>query len=221
MTRPSQPDLVSPVMDAIDRDTVAMRPAYYFVLGSILLSMGLVTVLLTGMFAVNSLYHSMSYYQPFDFLLFGDDGLLPFLAVFPWVRLLVSLGLVWLGLRFIRAYDAAYSYNFGVVVLLLVGGVMAGSVGLDAVGIRHHVSRLPSLQRVYIHDPYGKRWLIGTVATQSSELVQVVTLNGDVIGVRMLPTIKASHPAPETGAHVRAVGLWDGDIFMAQQLRSD
>ncbi len=104
-----------------------MRPRIYFVLGSILLGLGLAGTVACSAFFINLILFTFKTHHPFVFLILGRHGLRPFLLTFPWLPFLVAFLGIWGGSRLLKKYDISYKKNFwGLVIVLLIAILVLG-----------------------------------------------------------------------------------------------
>lgn len=74
MPKKKQSDMAMRVMKEIHQKGVKMRPKIYFVLGSLLLGVGLAAALILAIFFINLVLFGQRLNQPFCFSLAGPNG---------------------------------------------------------------------------------------------------------------------------------------------------
>lgn len=126
-----QKDIAKKVMKKIKKDEVRMRPKSYFVAGSVLLALGLfATVVSSALFAHSAMFNIRTL-APFAYFRLGAPGIRPFLFAFPWLPVLISGSLIYLGVYFLKKYDIAYKKNLGLLIVGIIAAVLIG-MGLFA-----------------------------------------------------------------------------------------
>lgn len=140
------PDLTAQIMDQIDSGQVKMKPKIYFVLGSILSSLGIGLALVFSLISISIL--------SFRLRKFGLSGLIisgsrPLLAPLPLIILLIGLVIFYLGLRILKKYDFTYRHNFlaiTVVILLIVVGL---GIFTDQLGFNQWLEKRTGMRQIY------------------------------------------------------------------------
>lgn len=137
-------DLTSTVMSRIKKNHIAMKPRWYFVLGTLALISGLVGLSIVLVFLVNLTVFSLRTHGPM-----GDMRYQQLLASFPWwIPLIVVIGLG-LGIYLLKQYDFSYKKNFLFVILGFVAAILLSGVVADALGINMFLSRQRQMRRIY------------------------------------------------------------------------
>lgn len=137
-------------MDQIHEEKIKMRPKAYFILGSILTFVGLVSSVVVSIFLVGLIRFSLRLHGPM-----ASYRLDQILSSFPWwAPVLAIVGLV-AGIWLLRKYDFSFKVNFKVVIIgfilaVIVGGWIIDSVGLNDALIRRGPMR--GMMRQYMQD---------------------------------------------------------------------
>ncbi|MFA6294897.1 MAG: hypothetical protein WC666_00545 [Candidatus Paceibacterota bacterium] len=124
------------IMDQIHEDKIKMRPKIYFVAGSILTFIGLVSSVVVSVFLVGLIRFSLRTHGPM-----ASYRLDQILSIFPWwAPILAIVGLI-VGIWLLRKYDFSFKVNFkliiiGFILAVIVGGWLVDSLGLNDVLIR-------------------------------------------------------------------------------------
>lgn len=142
-------DLSQKVMQEIKRRGLKMRPRLYFVLGSVLLGLGLTGAILTAVFFLNLFVFRLRLLGPLSYLRLGRPGILPLVTTIPWAVLLVSLVGIAAGLTLLKRYEFSYKKNFLVLAIVLVVVVAVLGFLLDRVGFNERVAPHPPMRRFY------------------------------------------------------------------------
>lgn len=124
------------IMDQIHAEKIKMRPRAYFVAGSILTFVGLVSSVVVSVFLVGLIRFSLRSHGKM-----ASYKLDQILSSFPWwAPILAIVGLV-VGIWLLRKYDFSFKVNFKVVIIgfilaIVVGGWIVDSIGLNDILIR-------------------------------------------------------------------------------------
>jgi len=148
-------DISKNVINQIKNQHIEIKPKSYFVLGSVLFSIGISTVFLISIFFLNLFifrYRLTSYQFPLypscfqPQLLFSN---LPFYAI------AISAIFLIFGIRFLKKSDMAYKFNpllvaFTTALLVVLAGFL-----LDKTGFNHHLGPhfLPPLYEIKHRPP--------------------------------------------------------------------
>jgi len=138
------------IMDQIHEEKIKMRPKEYFIAGSILTFVGLVSSVVISVFLVGLIRFSFRAHGPM-----ASYRLDQILSSFPWwAPVLAIVGLV-AGIWFLRKYDFSFKVNFRVIIVIfilaiIVGGWLIDSLGLNDILIRRGPMR--DVMRHYIQD---------------------------------------------------------------------
>jgi len=203
-------------MHRIKEDRVSIRPRGYFVLGTILLGIGLAGALLTALFALGLVLFQIRSAGPFDYLGLGRLGFPIFLRSFPWLASLIALAGITAGLTLIRRFDFSYKIGLvgivvGLATLLLTLGFLLDRSGFSERAIRHRY--LPRTLRTGLA---GKSWIAGQVSTVGESHLEITTpLNERVTLIWNEKTLLPEERTFKVGDYVRALGQREGNVFHA------
>ncbi|MHB8870883.1 MAG: hypothetical protein ACYC5G_00260 [Candidatus Doudnabacteria bacterium] len=118
------------VMNKINHGELKMRPRFYFVAGSILSFVGLVSCIVSSIFLFSLIRFSLRTHGPM-----GEYRLEQILGSFPWVILIIGvLGLV-VGVWLLTKYDFAYKVNIKLLIIGFVAAVVVAGYLVDVIGI--------------------------------------------------------------------------------------
>jgi len=138
------------IMDQIHEEKIKMRPRAYFIIGSVLTFVGLVSSLLVSVFLVGLIRFSLRSHGPM-----ASYRLDQILSNFPWwAPALAVVGLV-IGIWLLRKYDFAFKVNFKAVIIGLVFTIIIGGWVVDVVGLNDVLSRrgpMRGMMRQYMQD---------------------------------------------------------------------
>jgi hypothetical protein len=138
------------IMEQIHDKKIKMRPRIYFVLGSILTFVGLVSSVVISIFLFGLMRFSLRSHGPM-----ASYRLDQILSSFPWWAFILAIvGLV-VGIWLLRKYEFSFKVNFKVVIIgfifaVIVGGWIIDSIGLNDVLIRR--GPMQGMMRQYMQD---------------------------------------------------------------------
>jgi len=138
------------IMDQIHDKKIKMRPKAYFILGSILTFVGLVSSVVVSVFLVGLIRFSLRTHGPM-----GSYRLDQILSSFPWwAPVLAIVGLV-VGIWLLRRYDFSFKVNFKVVIIGFILAVIVGGWVIDSIGLNDLIIRrgpMQGMMRQYMQD---------------------------------------------------------------------
>lgn len=124
-------NITDEVMKKIRGGEVKMKPKYYFIIGSVLSFLGLVSSIITSVFLValtrfafRSRFSIRAEYK-FDQML----------SEFPWWAPILAVVFLFVGIKLIRRYDFSYKKNFVYVAIWLVLAVFTAGLIFDMTGL--------------------------------------------------------------------------------------
>ena len=137
-------------MDQIHEEKIKMRPRIYFIIGSMLTFVGLVSSVVVSVFLVGLIRFSLRTHGPM-----GSYRLDQILSSFPWwAPVLAIVGLV-VGIWLLRKYDFSFRVNFKAVIITFILAVIAGGWIVDSVGLNDVLIRrgpMQGMMRQYMQD---------------------------------------------------------------------
>ena len=137
-------NITDSVMREIHEGKLKMRPRLYFIIGSILIFIGLTSSILSSIFLVGLIRFSLRAHGPM-----GEYRFAQMLDSFPWwAAVLAVLGLI-LGVWLIRRYDFSYKINFKIIIIGFVAAIIIAGWLVDASGLNDSFSRRGSMHRLY------------------------------------------------------------------------
>ena len=119
------------VMNQIHQGKAKMKPKIYFILGSILTLIGLISSVVVSTFLVGLIRFSLRTHGPMGQYRFDQ-----MISNFPWwTTILAILGLI-IGIWLIRQYDFSYKKNpwiiiIGFILAIIIGGYIIDMTGLN------------------------------------------------------------------------------------------
>lgn len=132
------------VMNEIRLGRLKMRPKIYFIAGSILTFIGLVSSILSSVFLIGLLRFSLRTHGPM-----GEYRLAQIVESFPWwILILAILGLA-IGLWLVRRYNFSYKLNFKLVVFWFIAVLAVAGYLLDTTGLNEIFYQRGYMNKIY------------------------------------------------------------------------
>lgn len=129
-------DITNNIMSGIKNGQIKMKPKWYFVVGSILMILGLTAIFITTTFLVSLLAFSLRTHGPMGAIRFQQ-----LISDFPvWAPILAVVGIV-LGIIMLRKYDFSYKKNFPMIVVGVVVGIILAGILMDYLNINTMFAR--------------------------------------------------------------------------------
>jgi len=123
-------NITEDIMNQIEQGKIKMKPRIYFIIGSILTFIGLVSSLIVSTFLFGLIRFSLRIHGPM-----GEYKLDQIMSNFPWLTIVFAIvGLV-LGVELIRQYDFSYKIKTWSIVVSFVLAVMIAGWMIDVVGV--------------------------------------------------------------------------------------
>lgn len=130
-------------MDQIHEEKIKMRPKAYFIAGSVLTFVGLVSSVVVSVFLVGLIKFSMRTHGPM-----GNYRLDKILSIFPWwAPILAIVGLV-AGIWLLRRYDFSFKFNLKVIIIAFILAVIVGGWVIDSLGLNEALMRRGPMQGI-------------------------------------------------------------------------
>lgn len=211
------PGIYQEIMDQIRTEEVVLKPKWIFVVGSALTFIGI----LTFTFLSISLFHlvmiRMRLYAPFGFLIFGQQGILPFVEAFPFKYLLGALVSTLAGLYLIRKKDFSYQIHWSLLVSGFMCGIFVFVLGVHRAGLTGTLLEHPLTHDFYIVPAHPRSWYVGTIQKRHNQTLIIQTLEkSHTINVIWSEKTQLPNGADfELGEQVRVVGTWKTYTFSA------
>jgi len=134
-----QKDISKNVINQIKKQHINIKPKSYFVLGSILFSLGISAVFLVSVFFLNLFifrFRTLSYQFPLFSIHFQSRLIfsnLPFYAI------IISLVFLFFGIKFLKKSDMAYKFNPLLVAITTTLLILLAGFLLDQTGFNHRL----------------------------------------------------------------------------------
>lgn len=124
------------IMDQIREEKIKMRPKAYFVVGSILTFVGLVSSIVVSVFLVGLIRFSLRSHGPMSSYRFDQ-----IMSIFPWWALVLAIVGLIVGIWLLRKYDFSFKINLKVMVIAFVLAVLVGGWVIDTIGLNDILAR--------------------------------------------------------------------------------
>jgi len=143
-------NITGEIMKKIDLGEIKMKPKWYFILGSIITFIGLVSTVVVSTFSIGLIRFSLRSHGPM-----GEYKFDQIMANFPWWTIVLAiLGLI-LGIWLIRKYDFSYKIKPWLVITGFILAIIIGGYIIDVTGVNDIMSRqgpMRGMMRNYIID---------------------------------------------------------------------
>ncbi len=137
-------DLEKTIMAQVKSGQIAMKPRWYFILGSFLMGAGLASASIVAIFLSNLSLFLLRQHGPRS-----EWRLQLMLDSFPWwIPLLAVVGIV-AGVYLLKKYDFSYKRNFSLLVAVFIVAIFAAALIIDQVGLNDTWSRQGPMRRFY------------------------------------------------------------------------
>jgi len=137
-------DLSQEIMTKVKAGEINMKPRWYFVLGSSLLFLALVTLIVLAVFLFNVSLFVLRRQGPMR--LWRLEMLLSNLPL--WIPILAILTL-WGGIKLLKKYDFSYKKSFLLIIITFVIAIIAAAWAIDSLGLNEFWSRKEPMRRFY------------------------------------------------------------------------
>ena len=131
-------DLEKQIMAKVHSGAIVMKPRWYFILGTMLMSVGLVGLSIGAIFLTNLSFFMLRQHGPM-----GEYRLQLMLESFSWWIPALALAGIGGGVWLLKKYDFSYKKNFGLLVLGFVLSILAAAFVIDYSGLNDTWSRGP------------------------------------------------------------------------------
>ena len=129
-------NITEEIMKKIDLGEIKMKPKWYFILGSIITFIGLVSTVVVSTFSIGLIRFSLRSHGPMGQYKFDQ-----IMSNFPWLTLVLAiLGLI-LGIWLIRKYDFSYKIKPWLVITGFILAIIIGGYIIDVTGVNDVMSR--------------------------------------------------------------------------------
>lgn len=142
-------NIAKEIMNKIDKGEIKMKPKAYFVLGSILTFVGLVSTVIVSTFSIGLVKFYVRSHGPVGQYKFDQ-----LMTSFPWWTLFFAISGLILGIWLIRRYDFSYKIKPGVIIAGFILAIIVGGYIIDITGVNDILARqgpMKGMMRNYIN----------------------------------------------------------------------
>ena len=140
----SKKTIETTVMSQIINGKISMKPRWYFIVGSLLMSTGLIGLSIGAIFLLNLSFFLLRQHGPM-----GEWRLQLMLETFPlWVPALAILGII-TGIFFLKKFDFSYKKNFSAIILVFIATIVLAGFIIDYTGINDTWLRQGQMRKLY------------------------------------------------------------------------
>lgn len=130
-------------MSRVTSGRIAMKPKWYFAVGSVLMLFGTIAASVAAAFLINLTVFLIKKQGP------GYGKLTLMLESFPfWIPVLAILG-IGAGILLLRKYDFSYKKNFLVMIIGFIASVVIAGFVIDALGLNNILSHRGPMRGFY------------------------------------------------------------------------
>ncbi|MFA6269945.1 MAG: hypothetical protein WC657_01930 [Candidatus Paceibacterota bacterium] len=131
------------IMDQIHDKKIKMRPKIYFIAGSVLTFVGLVSSIIISVFLIGLIRFSLRTHGPI-----ADYRLDQILSSFPWWAPVFALIGLTVGIWLLRKYDFSFKINFKIIIIGFILTVFASGWIIDSIGLNDLLIRRGPMQGI-------------------------------------------------------------------------
>lgn len=123
-------------MGQINQGEIKMKPKTYFIIGSILTFVGLISSIIVSIFLFGLMRFSLRTHGPM-----GDYRFDQIISNFPWWTMLLAIGGLFVGILLIRKYDFSYKKNPWIIMLGFILAIFVAGWLIDIAGFNDTLLR--------------------------------------------------------------------------------
>jgi magnesium-transporting ATPase (P-type) len=141
-------NITEDIMNQIEQGKIKMKPKWYFIIGSIITFIGLVSSLIVSTFLFGLIRFSLRTHGPM-----GEYRLDQIISNFPWLTIIFAIvGLV-LGIWLIRQYDFSYKTKPWLIITGFVFAVIVAGWTIDIIGVNDNLLKKGTMKGI-MHNYY-------------------------------------------------------------------
>lgn len=143
LTKQKKTDFENVVMSKIKKGEITMKPKWFFMVGSLMMGVGLVGASFGAIFLVNLTLFLLRKRGP------GLMRLELMLASFPWwVPILAIIGIA-IGIWLLKKYDFSYKKNFMLIIVAFIASIVIAAWLIDYLGFNEAWSTRGPMRKFY------------------------------------------------------------------------
>lgn len=131
------------VMNQIHQGKAKMKPRIYFIVGSILTLVGLISSIIVSIFFVGLIRFSLRIYGPMEQYRFDQ-----IISNFPWWTVALAILGLTVGIWLLRQYDFSYKKNPWIIILGFILAIVVAGYVVDIVGFNDTMMRHGPMKRM-------------------------------------------------------------------------
>jgi hypothetical protein len=139
-----QSDIEKNVMAQIEKGEVKMKPKTYFILGSLLMAIGVTAAIIVAVIFLSINIFSLRIHGP----LYGSH-LTHMLRFFPWWAFIIALFGIISGYYTLKKYDFSYKNNYKLITLFVLLCIIIAAYLIDYFSLNNLLLRQPPFRGFY------------------------------------------------------------------------
>ncbi len=143
-------NITQEIMKKIDAGQIKMKPRWYFVIGSTITFIGLISTVIVSTFSVGLIRFSLRSHGPMGNLKFDQ-----MMSNFPWWTLIIAILGLTFGIWLIRQYDFSYKMKPWLIIIGFILAIIIGGYIIDVTGTNDTISRkgpMKGMMKNYIQE---------------------------------------------------------------------
>lgn len=136
-------DITENVMNQIHQGKAKMKPRVYFIIGSILTFIGLISSIIVSTFLIGLIRFSLRAHGPMSQYRFDQ-----LVSNFPWWTVLLAILSLVFGIWLIRQYDFSYKKEPWMIILGFILAIIIAGWTIDAMGLNDRLLHRGPMQRM-------------------------------------------------------------------------
>ena len=144
------------VMKKIHKGQIRMRPRIYFVLGSVMVGVGLVLLVGLSALVTHAFYVRLVVLARMGFENVSLGWCLMWMRFFPWEMLIVAMLMILVGGYLLRKYEFVYKRGLGLVLVVMVLVMVVLTMLMNWFGLDGFVRQKPVLKQLYLYQEHPR-----------------------------------------------------------------
>lgn len=204
------------VMKHLHDDKVTMRPRFHFIVGSLLVGIGIAGTIVVSVFFTHVIVYRLRAEHVWGYAGFGAHGLLAFIQFFPWLALLLALCGLISGSYLLKQYDFGCKHRLTRVLIASVALVLSFGLLLEHLHFGEKMAQYSAIENMYRRQA-PVRIISGRIVDVAPHRVIVESDTGALVNMDSTRIEKAV--VLRSGMHIQALGRWERDLFHIQKIR--
>lgn len=210
-------DLENKVMKEIKTGRVKLRSKYIFLAEKLGLGSGLILTVLLAILFFNLILFYLKETDSLIYLTFGTGGLLPFLESFPYLLVVLFIGIIFLAGFLIKKTDFSYKKSFGELAVYFICFVILAVAVLVVFNLDNNFKKH---QGEFIHPFFESRFplkngMAGTIVQKNENILILNTSEG----LKSVNSKYVSNIDLKEGDFIVAIGKDEQGEFFAKDIR--